>query len=92
MEKYEVPPHAEVTAPHIDELLRALQEASTHNEEEGATVRELMECTGWPLKRVRERLRAIKKEGRLEYVRVYRENIMGSMSSVPAYRLKNATG
>lgn len=73
-----------------DELVRALlgANASAPDREDGLTTVELGEKTGWHEKRVIDRLRKLKKEGRLEVVRVPRESLSGVIYMCPAYRLK----
>jgi len=74
------------------ELLAAIETAlSTTESPEGAmTMQELMAASGANEKAMRTRLRALKNAGRLEVVRVGRENLAGYVTPVPAYRLVDA--
>jgi len=87
MEEYKVPPAPEVAAPYIDDLLRALEEAQGH-EEQGVTSQELADSIGWSTKRVLRRLHELKASGRLEIVKMYRQNIVGVTTLRSGYRLK----
>jgi hypothetical protein len=75
-----------------EEILAAL-EAATQKPTfpDGAfTVRELMARTGWAEERVRNALRLLKAEGRLEVVKPPREAISGAMLPTVAYIIKGA--
>lgn len=87
MEPYEIPSATEVTAPFIDDLLRALEQAQKH-ENNGVTTQELADSIGWSTKRVLKRLKELKAEGRLEVVKVYRESLTGIITPRPGFRLK----
>ena len=65
-----------------------VKQKAISREEDGVTVKDLVECTGWCAKKIRSRLHDLKEDGRLESVYILRENLSGRMSSVPAYRLK----
>lgn len=71
------------------QLLEELQQALVLTDaEEASTVREIADRLGVSPKTVRERLRALKRAGRLECVTVYRESIDGRMTPVPGFRLR----
>jgi len=69
----------------IEVLLAVLR--AEGNPEGVATARELQEETGLSLEKVREGLRELKKEGRLEAVKVQRERLDGAVVRLPGYRL-----
>lgn len=75
------------------DLLRALEEAlvSEQNPEGAMTVKELSAATDMHETKIREGLNQLKSVGRLEVVRVRREDLAGRQMKVPAYRLKAAS-
>jgi hypothetical protein len=76
-----------------NELVTALQNALLENIDNRPpgyrTREELQETLNMSEYRLLQRLRTLKKQGRLESLRVSVENITGSMGSRPAYRLKD---
>lgn len=70
------------------ELLAALEDAflSATDPEGAMTMAELVETTGMSDKSLRPRLLKLKRSGKLEAVRVVRENLAGYRQPVPAYR------
>ena len=75
-----------------DDLLTLL--ACHPAQTDGSTVRELIAASGWNFtettsKRMRERLRVLVTEGRVEVVKVRRPTLRpGQEQVVPAYRVK----
>lgn len=59
--------------------------------EDALTTDELSHVLGVGHAAVRRRLRAVKKAGRLQAVRVQRENLAGQPHTVTAYRILTAT-
>ena len=83
----------EITGITEAELLQALENAlvADDNPEGALTTGELSELTGWHLHTVRKALKALKAlkvAGCLRTVKVYREDLAGRYTKVPAYRLK----
>jgi hypothetical protein len=70
------------------ELLDSLEAFMLRQGEEGVTSREMAEATGHGRDWVRQRLRALKKAGRLELAKGLRENIEGEWMPATVYRLK----
>ena len=76
----------------LSELVAALEAAALRPEtREGITSRDIRAATGWSPKRVSAKLHLLKQAGRLGIRDVYRENLNGRMSPVPAYYLLPAT-
>lgn len=71
------------------EILAELEAAAKHVEtpDDAFTIEELRDATGWGGVQIRNRLKLAKKAGRLAVVKVKRENLMGNMQPVPAYRI-----
>lgn len=71
------------------EILAELEAAAKHVEtpDDAFTIDELHDTTGWGRVQIRNRLKLAKKAGRLAVVRVQRENLMGNLQPVPAYRI-----
>ena len=80
----------EITGITEAELLQALENAlvADDNPEGALTTMELTDLTGWHLHTVRKALRTLKSAGCLGVVKVYREDLAGRYTKVPAYRLK----
>lgn len=74
------------------EVIQALEEAFARSEdgESAVTTVELVGATGKTTNCVREGLKRLMKEGRLECVRVPRLTLDGRTHPVPGYRLKGA--
>jgi hypothetical protein len=75
------------------ELLDALRQALTASPEypdDARTTEELMDLTGYTYKRVIAMLKALRKRGECECIRVKRENIIGVLVPVPAWRVRKA--
>lgn len=70
----------------LDELARAARSRDT-GPDDAMTGAEIMAATGWGEKRLRANLKTLKAAGSLECVRVTRENLVGQIVPVPAYRL-----
>jgi hypothetical protein len=80
----------ETTDITADDLVAALEEAQAADSPNGLlTTAELAERLGRNDKWVRLELAKLKRAGRLECVRVYRESIAGYAVTVPGYRLVN---
>lgn len=74
-----------------EDLLDALRDAlAKPTDGTASTIAELITTTGYGNAKMRRLLKAVQAEGRLEVVRVYRPNLMGTQSAVPAYRIKAA--
>jgi hypothetical protein len=72
-----------------EDLLDAMRAAlATPADGEGATLAELAVAMKCGQHKARMLLRAIHAEGRLEVVRMHRQNMIGGTSVVPAYRIK----
>lgn len=72
----------------LSELIAALEAAALRPEtSDGITSGDLRTATGWSPKRVSSMLHVLKRQGRLGIRNVYRENLNGRMSPVPAYYL-----
>lgn len=71
------------------EVLQELERAAALVADAGDafTLRDLQEATGWGSIRTRNLLRQAKKAGRLEVVRVQRENLAGYLQATFAYRI-----
>lgn len=52
------------------------------------TFRELREASGFGERRLRDALRGLHEQGKLETAFTYRQNLAGYRSSLPGYRLK----
>ncbi len=72
-----------------DDLLDALKQALAKPEHgDASTVADIVAATGQHEKRVRDGLRLVMAEGRLEVVKVFRPAIDGRMAKVAGYRIK----
>lgn len=70
------------------EILDAIRDAvQTADVPDAFTMRELQDATGWGEKQARAKMRVAKLAGRVDVVRVERENLQGRMMPVLAYRL-----
>ena len=80
--------------PSESELIQALRDAQNlaGNADGYATTMELGEALGWPVKRIREELGALKRRGLLQASRGWRERLDGRMTQVPVYRLVTEQG
>jgi hypothetical protein len=71
-----------------EDLLDALRDAlAKPTDGTASTLAELIAATGYGNAKVRRLLKAVQAEGRLVVVKVYRANLMGTQSQVPAYRI-----
>lgn len=70
----------------VDELLAALLEAK-NDQRVGMTTKELATALDWSNERVRERLRILKEQGRIDVITVRREILDGRVTNVPGYRM-----
>jgi hypothetical protein len=69
------------------ELIDAIVAATNRVESEhGVTVVELVSITGMGTEKVRDLLKTLKVQGKIRAIRVYRENLAGIMTIVPAYQ------
>ena len=72
------------------QLFQALQDALVLKDgEDGTTTAELVEATGMTVSKILKALGRLKKDGKLEHVRVMRETIDGRTHPRPGYRLKD---
>lgn len=73
----------------MSEVLAELELATKriNSPDDAPTITELQEETGWGSIRVRATLREAKKAGRLQAVRVMRENLAGYMQPSVGYRI-----
>lgn len=71
------------------EVLQELEAAvkRTNSPDDAPTILELQEATGWGSIRVRKSLTVAKKAGRLQAVRVMRENLAGFQQPSYGYRI-----
>jgi len=75
-----------------DEILASIREI-THNKAEGdnhkkaLTFYELKDMLGFGDLKTRRILQELKKEGKLEVVNIWRENILGIVTKIPGYIL-----
>lgn len=77
-----------MTEAEMLEELRRLQEKLQEGPDNAFTTREWGNLLGLGEKAVRDRLRMADRAGRLERVRVYREDLRGTRYPVIAYRVK----
>lgn len=66
------------------DLLAALA-ASKAPADEGLTVREIMDATGWPKARVHARIRQAIEDGRIRVTRKETTDIAGKIQQTPSY-------
>lgn len=72
-----------------DDLLDAIRDALAKPVAgDASTMAELKTATGYGHDKLRRLIRLVHAEGRLECVRVTRPTIIGTMATVPAYRIK----
>lgn len=73
------------------ELVAALEQALARQDgdDDGAlTVRDLVQETGWTRTAILRGMRSLKEAGALEVIKVFREDLSGRVTRVPAYRLR----
>lgn len=69
------------------EIIEALRAASSQgNGQDGLTIAEIRERTGWGLVRARDSVRSQIKAGRMKPCRVMREYLDGRLAPVSGYR------
>ena len=82
-----------MTEGQLLEALRAAQLTAAEDGQDGArTSAELREDLGWSKERVIVALKALKKAGQLDVVKVPREDLAGRVLRIPAYRLRGGDG
>lgn len=76
-----------MTEREIIEQLHELLATNSQEPDDAFTIQEWCDLLGLGEKAVRRRFRVVKKAGRLACTPVLRENLMGVMVPIPAYRI-----
>jgi hypothetical protein len=73
-----------------DDLMDAIRAALGNGAGDARTVQEICDACGWKPTKVRQELRALHRQGRLDVIRVNRPDLTGRSQSIPGYRMKDA--